>query len=380
LLSADNTAGSFTPVAGIAGVIGGANTLNAFSGGVQTANGLSYSEVGSIILLAQSNDYLGTAGVNVAGRTVGPVGRFYPHYFDISNVAITSACSTGGFSYMDQPELGIQYTVEAHRKGGGITLNYFTTGYTTGTVWLVAEDSNDGTDLSARLSNTGTASWVAGVYNLSTTTAQFDRAATADGPFDALQLGVRVSDPDGAELLNRDMKADDAADCVAATSCTARALASTQVRYGRMEIANAHGSELLPLSQALYMAYYDGSGFTLHAADNCTSIGVTDLILANDIESNQRDGTIRVGSGTSTVNVQNSPAAAGRLDLSLTPPGSTGYIDIQPDLSAASGADLPWLLYDWDGDAGTADEAPTGRATFGIFGGNPQQIYIREQY
>jgi MSHA biogenesis protein MshQ len=281
---------------------------------------------------------------------------------------------------MDQPELGIQYTVEAHRKGGGITLNYFTTGYTTGTVWMVAEDSNDGVDLSARLSNTGASSWIAGAYNLSTTTAQFDRAVTADGPFDALRLGVRVSDPDGTELLNRDMKADDATDCVAAASCTARALASTQVRYGRMEIANAHGSELLPLSEALYMTYYDGSGFMLNAQDNCTSLAASDLILANDIETNQRDGTIQVGSGTSTVSVHNSPAAAGRLDLDLTAPGSTGYIDIQPDLSTASGAGLPWLQYDWDGDAATADEAPTGRATFGIFEGNPQQIYMREQY
>jgi hypothetical protein len=31
-------------------------------------------------------------------------------------------------------------------------------------------------------------------------------------------------------------------------------------------------------------------------------------------------------------------------------------------------------------ESATAEEAPTGRATFGIYEGNPQQIYMREQY
>lgn len=380
LLSADTTPSSFTPTTGVAGAVGGTNSLNAFVAGVQTATALTYNEVGSMILLAQSNDFLNTAGVNVTGRVTGPVGRFYPHYFDVTNVTITPACVVGGFSYMDQPELGLQYNVEAHRKGGGITANYFTPGYNTGNVVMVAEDNNDGTDLSARLSNTGAATWTAGSYQINTTTAQFDRAATPDGPFDSLQLGVQVTDPDGAELQNMDMKADDAVDCVAATSCNARSLASTQMRYGRIEVVNAHGSELLPLTQSLTTAYYDGSGFVLNSLDSCTSLTVANIILSNDIETDQRDGTIQVGTGTVTVSIQNSPAAGGRLDVDLTAPGSPGYVDIQPDLSTATGADLPWLLFDWDGDAGTADEAPVGRATFGIFGGNPQQIYMQELY
>jgi MSHA biogenesis protein MshQ len=49
-------------------------------------------------------------------------------------------------------------------------------------------------------------------------------------------------------------------------------------------------------------------------------------------------------------------------------------------VSARLDAAVPaWLRYDWDtGQAG--DENPTGQATFGIFGGESKQIYLREIY
>lgn len=334
-------------------------------------------------LLADTTAFLGTAGADVAGQTLDsdPVGRFYPHHFELSGATITEACASGGFTYMDQDALQIQYTLVAQNLGNSTTSNYFTAGYTTGTVTAVAEDNNDGIDLSGRLSNTGSVDWVGGQYAINVTNASFDRAATPDGPFDNLQLGVFVTDQDGAEIQNRDMKPDDTTACTV-TTCTARSLGTTSVRYGRMAMTNTFGSELLPLSINTFMQYYDGTFFVTNTLDSCTTLAITDVDLSNNEQASERDGSITINGATVTASVQNSPALNGGLNIDLTAPGTgnTGYIDIQPDLSTATGADLPWLLFDWDGDAGTADEAPLGRATFGIFGGNPQQIYMQELY
>jgi MSHA biogenesis protein MshQ len=381
-LSVDNT-GGFTPVAGVAGALGGTTTPNSFTGGSQTINDLTYSEVGSMRLLANTTAFLGTTGADISGQTpdTGPVGRFYPHHFDIGSVNITEACASGGFTYMDQDELQLQYTLVAQNLGNTTTSNYFTAGYTTGTVTAVAENNNDGNDLSGRLSNTGSVDWVGGQYVINVTNAQFDRAATPDGPFDNLQLGVYVTDQDNAEIQNRDMKPDDTTACTAMT-CTARSLGTTMMRYGRIAMTNAYGSEILPLTLTTVLQYYDGTFFVNNDLDSCSTLAITDVDLSNNEQTNERDGTITINGTTVTASVQNSPANSGALNIDVSAPGAgnTGYVDIQPDLSTATGADMPWLLFDWDGDAGTVDEAPVGRATFGIFGGNPQQIYMQELY
>ena len=46
------------------------------------------------------------------------------------------------------------------------------------------------------------------------------------------------------------------------------------------------------------------------------------------------------------------------------------------DLS--SSGDL-WLRFDWDND-GVFDDDPSARATFGIYSGNPVNIYLQQIY
>ncbi len=49
----------------------------------------------------------------------------------------------------------------------------------------------------------------------------------------------------------------------------------------------------------------------------------------------------------------------------------------------ATGANLPWLRYDWPEDGnldGLLDDDPQARATFGIWSGRDQLIYMREVY
>jgi hypothetical protein len=61
----------------------------------------------------------------------------------------------------------------------------------------------------------------------------------------------------------------------------------------------------------------------------------------------------------------------------------TGYVDIEIHLGGA-GSNDPWLQYDWDDLDGMADGPydgnPTGRATFGIYTGPRDFIYIREPW
>ena len=56
--------------------------------------------------------------------------------------------------------------------------------------------------------------------------------------------------------------------------------------------------------------------------------------------------------------------------------GNDGSTDVTLDLSQATGANLEWLQFDWDGDGN--NDNPMAKATFGIFNGNQRLIYMRE--
>ena len=60
----------------------------------------------------------------------------------------------------------------------------------------------------------------------------------------------------------------------------------------------------------------------------------------------------------------------------------TGYVDIEINLSmdtGSGGSNDPWLQYDWNGD-GVYDNNPTARATFGVYHGSDDLIYMREPW
>ena len=85
--------------------------------------------------------------------------------------------------------------------------------------------------------------------------------------------------------------------------------------------------------------------------------------------------------GLSSAAIAADPFLLGDPRLSFLKPGmnNTGYIDIEVDLAIATGADLEWLYFDWDGDL-VHDDNPTGRATFGVYRGGDNMIYLRELY
>ncbi|MBD3619550.1 MAG: hypothetical protein HUJ28_08750 [Chromatiales bacterium] len=375
-----------TPASGTAGVLGGDVTVAAtgFAGGAIDAS-VRYSEVGSLRIDALANGYLGS-GVAVTGRSP-VIGRVYPADFELQGGSLTPGCA-GAYTYMDQPALGIAYTLAARNRAGQVTVNYAGDPadagrpYNVGTVAFAAENDDDGIDRAPRLFAAPGATWAAGILDVSDPAARFARLADPDGPFEDLVIGLRVADPDGVVVAAPDMNPVTTGDCTLDGSCDARAIDTTALRYGRLEAANVAGSEAATLTMPVRSRYFLNGAFVTSTQDACTTLAVSDLVLSNAAASDVRSGTIAIGGGSTSVSLVNPTAVAGVLDAAFTAPGpgNTGYVDVFIDLSTATGADAPWLAYDWDNNPLTPDEGPRARATFGVYPGNEGQIYLREEY
>jgi len=375
-----------TPATGTAGVLGGDVTVAAtgFAGGAIDAS-VNYSEVGSLRIDALANGYLGS-GVAVTGRSP-VIGRVHPADFELQGGSLTPGCA-GAYTYMDQPALGIAYTLAARNRAGQVTVNYAGDPadagrpYNVGTVAFAAENDDDGIDRAPRLFAAPGATWAAGILDVSDPAARFARLADPDGPFEDLVIGLRVADPDGVVVAAPDMNPVTTGDCTLDGSCNARAIDATVLRYGRLEAANVAGSEASTLTMSVRSRYFLNGAFVTSTQDACTTLAVSDLVLSNAAASDVRSGTIAIGGGSTSVSLVNPTAVAGVLDATFTAPGpgNTGYVDVFIDLSTATGADAPWLAYDWDNNPLTPDEGPRARATFGVYPGNEGQIYLREEY
>ena len=359
---------AFTPAGGTRGNIGnGAVDFTLAVDDTQTLSNLTYDNVGSISLYAEVNDYLGTGnpGTNISG-TSDEVGRFYPDHFTLINNAITPSCN-GTFSYMAEPAIDIIYDLQAQGINDGPTSNYDTdAGYNTGTIALRAENNSDGNDLGARLSSAvSTNNWSNGSYAVNTAAASFERAATPDGPYQSLQLGLDIiTEQDNRDIENQDMLGN-----------TAKAFGTTDVRFGRLNLANAFGSELLALNMPLRAEYYGGTSYILNSDDNCTTR--TDAPAAapvwGDITLPTASYTDNLAEGDTTPGIGGN-VTAGMDIVSLTAPGTGNDGSVTIDLAAPA-----WLQFDWDGDGNYVND-PSATATFGVFHGNDATIYRRELY
>jgi hypothetical protein len=393
-LAAASTSPYFTPSTGSLGLLTGTTSIakGAYASGQVTVSNLSYSEVGSFSMTAAITNFLNTAGVSLTGVNVNAsgaatqIGRFYPDHFTLMTTLpsnITAACSAGGFTYMDQTSLGVSFSIEARSTADALTTNYGAN-YTTGTVSMLAENSDNGTDLSARLT-VAAASWSGGQYSVNTGAAKFARAASPDGPFDSLQLGVTVTDADGAVLAARDMNPATAGAC--GGSCTGRALtAATRLRFGRLKMFNAYGSELLPLPVRMQVEYWNGTGFVVNTLDSCTTLATANIGL----------GSYQKNLTSITPNPLSGAFSSGVKTLTLPAPGAThnGSVDLvanletsttvstcntwSPSAPTPTASSLTHLRGQWCGAGYTRD--PTARAAFGVYKGVNNIIYQRENY
>lgn len=329
-------------------------------------------------------------------------GRFVPNHFTATSSAMTRGCDANGFTYMDQ-SFSLDTPLEARNAAGARTYNYHGA-YAKASFVLEAENNNNATSLGARFSATSaTGSWNLGVYNFDANSAKFSRLATADGPYDALDIGVAVNDPEGSLLSDRNMQQTTVA-CTASSpgatdgNCSAYRLTPLTpspflMRHGRVRLANVYGSERLALPIPLIVEYWAGTpsagnfvGWTKNTLDTtCTAPAATSFALS-----------FPAGIAPKTNNLVGCETALSVLPLlrpRLSAPGvgNNGWVDVSLNLGAlatgtqctavggvgpaATTMNAPWLQFNWDG-SGVGN--PKARAHFGVYKKSNQFIYTRE--
>jgi MSHA biogenesis protein MshQ len=361
------------------------------------------------------------------------VGRFKPHHFDLSggtivnrsDVSAGAGCSPAStFTYMGEP-MGVKFTLTPRNAAGGTTTNYrdfgggvdyskFSTSKTTTANWtaLGSPDSvglwvnatahavspgsctvvvSNATPSVTSYACTGVAnpasvsraagprvtiagpgiSWSSGGIGSFTANATLERADTLDGPYATLNIGIAPQDSDGVQLLPGAilMDADNSGTSERAS------VGATSVRYGRLQLQNAYGSELLDLPVPLFAQYWNGSAWAKNSDDSCSAIvaptsgagltfypNVADNVPGNHLSSTETSATVST----------TGKLVAGDANLKLSKPGKDngGYVDISIALAAQ-----PWLQYRWKG---SLNVDPAARATFGIY--KSPLIYRRENY
>jgi hypothetical protein len=383
----DLSVASFEPAGGTAGSLNGNSVV--VTGGSTTQLSLSYSEVGTFNLAAKpSSTYLNTADLSdrvaiysnpssSAQNTL--VGRFKPDHFGVKKDSnkLTHGCDVSAFTYEGQT-FDLEFVLQAQNKSGILTRNYGVSGYApvaSGAIMsLVAENGDDGTDRNnpARIlpALPAISAWGNGTaepYGQFTVSGSysFSRGANPDGPFSSLNVGLKVVDStsDNVPLGDTNMKATSAGDC--APNCDAIKLGTTDMRYGRMRIDNAYGSELLDLPVTLEAQYWNGTQYVRNAVDNCTS-----LTSGNYLMSDQTGNpTGKVGINATNMNlagnfIEGTKMSGGLGKIRLRKPAAPPTVTAKGSVLLKS--KIPYL-------------PGTGRETFGVYKSGPV-IYFREQY
>lgn len=412
-------ASPFTPATGTLGTLAnGALAAGSFTGGAATPTTLTYSEVGSFTLTLAVASYLGSTGVdlsgtvfNSAGAQNAVVGRFTPYDFGVSlnSPTFTPGCSTAtAFTYIGQPfNFGTApvITVTARNKAGATTRNYTGSWWKlsnttlTGRAYAAASGSLDTSGLPASTADPvivdlGGASSGQGTLTFSTGSGlKFTRAAPV-APFNAdIALSQNILDSDGVAYASNPARFG------TATAGNGISFTGTgggkSMRWGRLKLTNAMGTEFANLNLPVEAQYYNGTSFVLNADDGCTSFAKSAVQFAS-FQGNLAACETFLSTTVSAVTL-----AGGKAALTLIRPGSgnTGSVDLSPRLSTgsagtscvsasssatpgtATGVDLTWLRSNWDPAAPTSyDRNPAARAVFGVPNVPREVIFTRENY
>lgn len=417
----DNTKVVGTPTAG---TIGGSFSAAPAGTGTATGNSFIYSEVGNFGLNANavydssftgvdqpsdctsdfSNSLVGgkygcSFGSAPIAQTLGVsgFGRFIPDHFALAGMPIVNRILSGcapdsSFTYAGE-EFQATFTLEARNAANIPTANYLTTnGYAKLDGTVPANFNFGAVDLADAVPPltatpsmgltpvTSSGSWTAGGQGTFNVNLMVNRATAPDGPFESFNLGVDPIDTDGVKLAsyNLDVNND--------TTNDHGLVGASKIRYGQMKLFNVYGSELLNLTIPMEVQYWNGSAFVKNGEDSCTQIDAANIGLAN-YTKNLAPGETVASTGVAF--------NAGVGSLTLSKPGATnnGSVDLVINLGATAtetpcitltpdpvtgGANLSYLQGKWCDAA--YDKDPTARATFGVYKGRNEFIYLRESY
>ncbi|MBW6496357.1 MAG: hypothetical protein K0B16_17740 [Burkholderiaceae bacterium] len=325
------------------------------------------------------------------------VGRFVPDHFDLTTASVPQfmtfnapTCATRSFTYIGQPFGYVtlpQATITARNAAGGITTNYASA------LWKLPASPTNTQIYTVSLPNsldqgliglpvvTSTGGGTGTITANATDEVAFTRT-TPIAPFMAdISLSMSVLDDTenavpGNGIINT------------ATPALFPSMAfdsGNEIRFGRLVLSNAHGSELLNLPVPIETQYWNGSGFARNSADACTQLAAAHVSLAGW----QRD----LNACETTVSLSGRfNAGRGNLRFSAPGAGNTGSVDLTLQLGAtASGsgcvaggatpavaASQSWLQ--GRGSGVSYDQDPAARASFGLYRGSKSLIYLREMY
>ncbi len=366
--------------------------FGSFTGGLATGTDFAWAEVGVITLTPSvgDGDYLGAG--NVPGIESGNVGRFHPDHFtaSLNTPMFETACGAGSFTYMGQPftySAVPVITATARATDGSVTQNYEGAYFriNNGTLQNRTYASANGALDSSGLPGTGSDPAIGPLGNGQATLTfsagaglSYTRAAP-EAPFGAdIALSIDIVDADGVVALTNPVTFGGGGGIIFN--------AGAEMRFGRIRLINAIGSERVYLNVPMRAEYFQGNatGFVTNLDDSCSS-GVT--LSLGSFTSNLGAGetcVIEYGApGSSGVGCAASgpaglryrePTLGGDFNLYLQAPGDGN------DGSTTITADVPaWLRFDWN-VAVPGLENPAGTATFGIYRGDDRRIYTRELY
>lgn len=320
----------------------------------------------------------GQYGCSIGNKTGYSFGRFVPDHFGLSAASIVNradlACPTCTFTYMGE-QMKALFTLTAQATGGGTTQNYagvFAKLDPTSAGKLVlgaVDNAATRTPLTARLdtSVSATGGFVAGVANVGAPLGILRCTALTcptntnpnreDGSYAALDIGIAPVDSDGVAMAAYDLDITN----VLSTTNDHTKVARTEVRYGRIKLANSYGSELLSLPITAVVQFWNGSYVTS----------------TSDSASQFNTKLSAVGGNVQAVIVKGPLALA---NISVITPGLVTFTNGVKTFklgapSVAGSADLTIITA-----PGYLLPSSSGRATFGVYKGSNNIIYLRENY
>jgi hypothetical protein len=381
----------FEPAGGAAPPVTAATGFDTFVSGAATGLDFVWNEVGIIRLrpAVGDADYLGAG--DVSGFLSERIGRFVPSHFAVTQNAplFATACTAGNFSYTGETfnyATAPVLTATAQSALNTTTLNYagsyfkFATGALPARIYSATEALNlaavPGSAADPAVSEIGPG--IARLVFSAGGGLSFVKGAPT-APFDAdIRLALDVIDSDGVAALANPQ--------VFGAASGIPFNFGEEIRFGRIRMANAVGSERVNLALTMQAEYYAGAGvgFVANGDDSCsTNVSV---VLSGFTENLAAGETCVLDSGWPGASGQGcaAPAVAG-LQFAVPPVnGNFNFNLAAPGVGNTGGvtvtATVPdWLRFDWNA-ATLGEENPSGQATFGLFGGNARQIYLREIY
>lgn len=318
-------------------------------------------------------DVNGKYGCKVGSAAAGYFGRFIPDHFVLTtgsfidrtdiNTGASETCSSP-FTYMGE-DFKTMFTLVAKNSTPATTQNY--TGghakFDLATWSNFTFTGSGGTLVQGSLAPSGAWGSTAGTYGTADVTATHTvtRAAAPVAPYTSFSVSAQPSYTDGAATI-------------ALAASTVVHAGTSEQRFGRLKLSNAHGSERLNLPVPIEAQYWNGSAFIRNTADGCTTLAANNIKLATP------------PAGVNAVMGGAFSSGAGSLTLTKPATPAKVAVDLCVDLDSSGSGDTtcqglaPFAVIPYLQTGVTYNKDPTARATFGVYKGDDEFIYLREAY